>query len=75
MPRGVKKELTEEELALKIADLDQKINKHQRAIAQLKAKRKKLADSRKSIAYHSLLEVIDQSGKSPEEILSIIQNC
>ena len=69
MPRRSKKEIRmsyEEQ----IQEIENKIEEHKEAISRLKKKRaaKEQADLEKLAAF------VKESGKSPEEVLSILQN-
>jgi hypothetical protein len=58
----------------RLAEVDAKIEFHERAIATLKAKKEKMQAPRKSRAtYGTVLKLIKASGKSPEEIMRLLQ--
>ena len=61
----------------KIAQLDAKIEKHTEMLARLKAQRKQLAvkyaAAQKDAQLQQVYELIQQSGKSPEELARLLQ--
>lgn len=57
---------------VEIATIEAKIQRHQKSITELKVKRKALLECKNTAAYDSLIDAIKDSGKSPEEVLSML---
>ena len=72
MPRP-KKILTPEEIDEKVAEIDARIQKCQNLIAELKKRKKELADEKDTAEYQRLMEEIRRTGKTPEEVMNLLQ--
>lgn len=72
MPRGKKKSALES-LQEQLAKIDSEIDKHQDKIKELQGKKKDLLDLKKKQELESLLQKIQASGKSVDEVLKAIE--
>ena len=73
MPRRSKKEIRmsyEEQ----IQEIENKIEEHKEAISRLKKELKEKRAAKEQADLEKLAAVVKESGKSPEEVLSILQN-
>lgn len=57
-----------------ILTIEAKIQKHQKSITELRAKKRALLEYKNTAAYDSLIDAIKDSGKSPEEVLSMLHS-
>lgn len=71
MPRG-KKKTALESLQEQLTRIDSDIEKHQDKIKELQGKKKDLLDLKKKQELESLLQKIQASGKSVDEVLQAI---
>lgn len=67
MPRGMKR--TKEE---RIADINEKLKKHNEDIKALEAEKLQLETEVKAEKFEVLQRIIDDSGKTPAEIIEIL---
>ncbi len=73
MPRRSKKEIRmsyEEQ----IQEIENKIEEHKEAISRLKKELKEKRAAKEQADLEKLAALVKESGKSPEEVLSILQN-
>lgn len=67
MPRGQSKPFEDQ-----LAKIDNAIAKHQKNIETLTTKKNKLIANKDKDAFNSVLTALKESGKTPEEILALI---
>ncbi len=73
MPRGRKKE-TPENLEQQISGLDAEIEAYQQKIQEAKRKKKELIEQKKKQDMEKLFSMIQESGKTVEEVIQSFQN-
>ncbi|QAT48725.1 hypothetical protein EQM14_02470 [Caproiciproducens sp. NJN-50] len=73
MPRG-KKKTVQESFNEKIAKIDAQILTHQDRISALQSLKKDLLDQKKKSEVEMLYQKIQESGKSIDEVMSLIMN-
>ncbi|OCN00892.1 hypothetical protein A7X67_00080 [Clostridium sp. W14A] len=73
MPRGRKK-ATPENLEQQISGLDAEIESYQQKIQEAKRKKKELIEQKKKQDMEKLFSMIQESGKTVEEVIQSFQN-